>query len=51
VFVRYPEIHWGKHEACGGVGLGMAVRLGRPLSHRAIYDGSSSPPKRRYPGR
>jgi hypothetical protein len=53
VFIRYPEVHWGKHEGCGGVGLGMsmAVGLGRPLSHRAIYDGSSSPPKRRYPGR
>jgi hypothetical protein len=49
VFLRYPEVHWGKSEACGDVGLGIGkqIRFGRSLSHRAIYDGSTSPPQRR----
>jgi len=50
VFLRYPEVHWGKNEACRGVGLGigMQIRFGRSISHRAIYDGGTSPPERRW---
>jgi hypothetical protein len=49
VFLRYPRVHFGKHEACGGVGLGMStkVRFDRSIVDRALYDGSSSPPQRR----
>jgi hypothetical protein len=50
VFLRYPEVHWGKNEACGGVGLGIGkqIRFSRSISHRAVYDGSTSPLERRW---
>jgi hypothetical protein len=49
VFLRYPEVHFGKHEACGDVGLGMSrqIKFGRSIRHRALFDGSTSPPQRR----
>lgn len=49
VFLRSPKVHFGKHEGCAGVGLGIQqqIRLGHSISHRALYDGSSSPPQRR----
>jgi len=52
VFMRYPRVHFGKHEACGDVGLGIStkLRLGRSIAHRSLYDGSSSPPQRRRRG-
>jgi len=49
VFLRYPEVHFGKHEGCGDVGLGMSkqIKFGRSIRRRALYDGSTSPPQRR----
>ncbi|HEY2335660.1 MAG TPA: hypothetical protein VGH58_11730 [Solirubrobacterales bacterium] len=49
VFLRFPEVHFGKNEGCGDVGLGMSkqIKFGRSIRHRAIYDGSTSPPQRR----
>jgi hypothetical protein len=52
VFLRYFEVHLGKNEACGGVGLGITkqIKFGRSIRNRVIYDGSTSPPQRRRVG-
>jgi hypothetical protein len=49
VFLRFPKVHFGKNEGCGDVGLGMSkqIKFGHSIAHRALYDGSSSPPQRR----
>lgn len=49
VFLRYPKVHFGKSEGCGDLGLGIStkVKFGRSIAHRALYDGSTSPPQRR----
>ncbi len=46
-----PAVHFGPHEACGGVGLGMSGRFhfAHRVADRALYDGSTSPPERREP--
>jgi hypothetical protein len=50
VFLRFPEVHFAENEACAGVGLGISrqLRFKRSISHRVIYDGSTSPPRRRW---
>lgn len=49
VFMRFPKVHFGKKEGCAGVGLGMSkqIKFEHSIAHRALYDGSSSPPQRR----
>lgn len=49
VFVHFPAMHFGKDEACGGVGLGVngKLELAHSIVGRALYDGSASPPERR----
>jgi hypothetical protein len=51
VRIFHPALHFAPHEACAGVGLGMAkqIRLARPIAGRAFYDGSESPPELREP--
>jgi hypothetical protein len=50
--IFHPALHFDPHEACAGVGLGMnsQIRLKHPISGRALYDGSTSPPTRRAAG-
>ncbi|MBK5220708.1 MAG: hypothetical protein JJE35_13150 [Thermoleophilia bacterium] len=49
VLMRFPAVHFGPDEACADIGLGMSgqIRFGPSITHRALYDGSTSPPQRR----
>src|SRR3954453_20883209 len=42
VFVRFPKVHFGKNEVCGGVELFIwkQIKFGNSIAHRALYDGS-----------
>lgn len=46
-----PAVQFGPHEACGGVGLGMSkqVHFAHRIAGRVLYDGSTTPPRRRDP--
>jgi hypothetical protein len=46
-----PAVHFGPHEACGGVGLGISkqFRFTHRIAGRVLYDGSTTPPQRREP--
>lgn len=50
VFVEYP-LPDRKVESCPDIGLGLpkTVELDQPIEGRALYDGSRSPPHKRWP--
>lgn len=50
VFLRYSEAHSGKNESCADLGIEISkqIKFKRSIADRALYDGSTSPPQRRW---